>query len=130
MKGLSRATALKVAAILSALMGIVSIATTLPLIARGATGVAQSTDSPPYFVLMMALLLSVIAIVAAYGAWNQQRWGIILILVVNLLNGLSAVPGILFAPVPALRVTAIGTVVVTILIVVFCLWREHKPVEA
>ncbi len=130
MKGLSRATALKVAAILSALMGIVSIATTLPLIARGATGVAQSTDSPPYFVLMMALLLSVIAIVAAYGAWNQQRWGIILILVVNLLNGLSAVPGILFAPVPALRVTSISTVVVTILIVVFCLWRERKPVEA
>ncbi len=128
MKGLSRATALKTAAVLSVLMSIVSIVNTLPLIARGATGVAQSTDSPPYAILMVGLLTEVIGIVAAYGTWNQQRWGIILTLVVNLINGLGAVPGILFAPVPALRVTAIGTVIVTILIVILCLWRERKPV--
>ncbi len=128
MKGLSRATALKIAAVLSVFMSLVSIATTLPLIARGATGVAQSSDSPPYVILMVGLLTGVIGIVAAYGVWNQQRWGIILTILVNLVNGLGAVPGLLFAPQPGLLVTAVATVVVSILIVVFCLWRERKPV--
>ncbi len=128
MKGLSRAAALKIAAVLSVLMSLVSIATTLPLIARGATGVAQSSDSPPYAILMVGLLTGVIGIVAAYGTWNQQRWGIILTILVNLVNGLGAVPGILFAPQPGLMITAVATVVVSIIIVVLCLWRERKPV--
>ncbi len=128
MKNLSRTVALKIAAILSVLMGMVSIANTLPLIARGATGVAQSTDSPPYAILMVGLLTGVIGIVAAYGTWNQQRWGVILTILVNLVNGLGAVPGILFAPQPMLMITAVATVVVSILIVVLCLWRERKPV--
>ncbi len=130
MKGLSRATALKIAAVLSVLLGIVSIANTLPLIARGATGVAQSSDSPPYVILMVGLLTGVIGIVAAYGAWNQQRWGIILTILVNLLNGLSAVPGILFAPQPGLMITAVATVIVSILIIVLCLWRQQKAAAA
>jgi hypothetical protein len=127
MKGLSRLTALKIASVLSILMGIVSIASTLPLIARGTTGVAQSSDSPPYFVLMIGLFTGIIAIIGAYGAWNQQRWGIILTLLVNLVNGLSAVPGILFAPQLGLMILSIATVAVSILIVVLCLWRERKP---
>ncbi len=130
MKSLSRATALKIAAVLSVLMGIISIANTLPLIARGATGVSQSTDSPPYAILMIGLLTGVIGIVAAYGAWNQQRWGIILTLLVNLVNGLGAVPGILFAPQPGLVITAVVTVVVSILIIVLCLWRQQKAAVA
>lgn len=130
MKSLSRATALKFAAVLSIIEAVGSILISLPLIARGASGVTSSADSPPYIVLMMSLLLSVIAIVAAYGAWNQQRWGVILTILVNLVNGLSAVPGILFAPVPGYRASAIGTVIVTILIIVFSLWRERKPVGA
>ncbi len=130
MKGLSRATALKIAAVLSVLLGIVSIVNTLPLIARGATGVAQSTDSPPYAILMVGLLTGVIGIVAAYGAWNQQRWGVILTILVNLVNGLGAVPGILFAPQPGLMITAVATVVVSILIVVLCLWRQHNTAVA
>jgi cytochrome c biogenesis factor len=127
MKGLSRSTALKIASVLSILMGLVSIANTLPLIARGATEIAQSSDSPPYFVLMIGLFTGIIAIIGAYGAWNQQRWGIILSILVNLVNGLSAVPGILFAPQPGLMILSIATVVVSILIVVLCLWRERKP---
>ncbi len=130
MKNLSRTAAVRTAAVLSVLMSIVSIATTLPLLARGATGVAQSTDSPPYAILMVGLLTGVIGIVAAYGAWNQQRWGIILTLLVNLVNGLGAVPGILFAPQPGLVITAVVTVVVSILIIVLCLWRQHKAAVA
>jgi hypothetical protein len=128
MKSLSRSTALKIAAVLSALMGIVSVVGSLPLIARGAAGVEQSADSPPYFILVIGLLTGVIGIVGAYGAWNQQRWGIILTILANLVNGLSAAPGILFAPTTFFLVVATLTVVVTILIIILCLWRERSPV--
>jgi uncharacterized membrane protein len=127
MKGLSRSTALKIAAVLSVMMSLISVASVLPLIARGATGVAQSSDSPPYAILMIALITGVLGMVGAYGAWNQQRWGIILTILANLLNGLSAAPGILFAPQPGLMVISIGTLVVSILIIVLCLWRGPKP---
>jgi hypothetical protein len=123
MKGLSRSTALKIAAVLSALMGMVSIVGSLPIIARGAAGVEQSADAPPYFILIIALLTGVMGIVGAYGAWNQQRWGIILTILANLVNRLSAAPGILFAPTSGLLVAATVTVIVTILIIVLCLWR-------
>jgi hypothetical protein len=128
MKGLSRTSALRIAAVLSVIMGIISIANVLPLIARGATGVAQSSDSPPYAILMVALVTGVIAIVGAYGAWNQQRWGIILTILANLVNGLSAAPGILFAPQTGLMVVSIATVIISVLIIVLCLWRERKPI--
>jgi hypothetical protein len=128
MKGLTRSTALKIAAFLSALMGFISIVGSLPYIARGATAVSQSSDTPPYFILMIGLLTGVIGIVGAYGAWNQQRWGIILTILANLVNGLSAAPGILFAPNSMLLAAATVTVIVSILIILFCLWRERKLV--
>jgi hypothetical protein len=127
MIGLPRATAHKIAAGLSVIMSSFSIAGVLPLLARGAAGVAQSSDSPPYVILMIALITSVLGIVGAYGAWNHQRWGIILTILANLVNGLSAVPGIFFAPQPMLMVQATGTVIVSILIIVLCLWREPNP---
>jgi hypothetical protein len=127
MKSLSRATVLKIAAVLSLMMGIISIANVLPLIARGANGVAQSSDSPPYVILMVALITGILGIVGAYGAWNQQRWGIVLTILANLFNGLSAAPGILFAPQPGLMAVSTGTLIVSILIIVLCLWRERKP---
>jgi hypothetical protein len=130
MKGLSRTTALKIAAVLSVMMATISIANVLPLIARGATGISQSSDSPPYPVLMIALITGVLGIVGAYGAWNQHRWGIILTILTTLVNGLSAAPGLLFAPQPGLLVVSTGTLLVSILIIVLCLWRDPKPAAA
>jgi hypothetical protein len=127
MKNLSRATALKIAAVLSFLMNALSVMGTLPFLAQGAAVANQGTNSPPYAVLLIALLTGVVGIVAAFGAWKQQRWGIVLTILANMINGLSALPGIFFAPLPALMAAAIMTVVVTILIIVLCLWRERKP---
>jgi hypothetical protein len=130
MKNLSRSTALKIAAVLSFAMNAYSIIGALPLLAQGAAAANQGTDSPPYIVILIAVLMGVLGIVGAYGAWNQQRWGIVLTIVANLVNGLSAVPGILFAPTPGLMVVAAVTVAVTALIIILCLWRERKPLAA
>ncbi len=130
MKSLSRPTALKIAAVLSVLMNAFSIISSLPLLAVGATAANRSPDSPPYFIILIALLMGVVGIVASYGVWKQQRWGIVLAIVANLLNGLSAAPGILFASGPGMMATAVVTVIVCILIIVLCLWRERKPLTA
>ena len=130
MKNLSRPTALKTAAVLSFLMNAYSIINSLPLLAQGAAVANQGTDSPPYIVILIAMLTGVVGLVAAYGAWKQQRWGIVLTILANLLNGLSAVPGILFAPQTGLMFAALATVIITLLIIVLCLWRDRKPVTA
>lgn len=67
----------------------------------------------------ITLVFSSIGLVAAYGTWINQRWGKILAISILALNGLSALPGILFVPFPEkldpLSAVAIA-VVVTILI--------------
>ncbi len=131
MKGLSRATALKIAAVLSVLLGIYNITSNLPMIAQGAAWAAQAPNArPPFAALIIGLMTGVLFIVGAYGAWNQQRWGVILILVVSLPNALMSLAGILFSLVPSFRIEGIVTMVVIILMVVLCLWRERKLVAA
>lgn len=130
MKKLSRATALKIAAVLSILISLTSIVFSLPMIASGAAAVEQSGEAPPFVVVMLSLLTGVVGLVAAYGTWNQQRWGIVLTILVNLLNGLSAAPGILFAPTTELFIAATLTVILTIAIIVLCLWRDGVTATA
>jgi hypothetical protein len=130
MNRFSRSTALKIAAVLSFLSSVYSVIFALPMIAQGASAVDQGGDSPPYFVLMLAVILGVVGIVAAYGCWKGMRWGVILTIIVNLLGGLSAAPGILFAPTTQLFVGASVSVVISIVIIVLCLWPDRKLVTA
>jgi hypothetical protein len=130
MNRLSRSTALKTAAVLSFLSSAYSIIFALPIIAQGAAAVDQGGDSPPYFVMMLAVILGVIGIIAAYGCWKGMRWGVILTIIINLLGGLSAAPGILFAPTTQLFVSASVSVVISIVIIVLCLWPDRKLATA
>jgi len=130
MNRLTRSTALKIAAVLSLLIGVSTVVFALPLISRGADAVNQGSDAPPYVIVLLAVILGVIAIVAAYGTWKGQRWGIILTILANALNGLSAAPGLLFAPSPTLLIAATITVVLSIIIIVLCLWRDRTLAPA
>ncbi len=131
MKSLSRPTALKIAAVLAVLWGIVHIASNLPLVAQGAAWATQAPGyRPPFAASMIGLISGVLFIVGAYGAWNQQRWGVILILVISVINTLPALAGILFAYQPGPRIQGITSMIVYILIVVLCLRRERKLVGA
>ena len=49
---------------------------------------------------------------------------------VNLLGGLSAAPGILFAPTSELFITATVGIALNIVIIVLCLWPDRKLVTA
>ncbi len=135
MPGLSRSMALRIAAVLSAAMGVSNIVFSLPLLAQGAQAIdvdaRVGVDTPPFFVVVLALILGVVALVAAYGTWKQQRWGIILTIIVNAVGGLSAVPGLLFpTPFSALWWSALLGVLGSLAVVVLCLWRGRGPAGA
>ncbi len=130
MNRFSRSTALKIAAVLSFLLCTYSVIFSLPLIAQGSAAVNQGTEAPPYFILILGIILGVVGMVAAYGCWKGMRWGIILTIIVNLLGGLSAAPGILFAPTSALFISATVGVVISVVIIVLCLWPDRKLATA
>jgi hypothetical protein len=122
MNRLSRPTALKIAAVLSFLLNAFSIIIVLLFGAEA----ANQFEGPGFGAVILSTALGVAGVVAAYGAWMQMRWGIILTIIVNLINALFAAPGILFAPTPFLFVSATITVVLGIVIIVLCLWRDRK----
>ena len=126
MNRLSRSTALKIAAVLSFLLNAAMV---IQVFLLGAA-FANQADGPGFAGVMFALVLGVVGVVAAYGTWKQMRWGIVLTIIVNLINGLTAAPGLLEAPTTFLFVNALIDVVLGVIIIVLCLWRDHKLVTA
>lgn len=126
MNRLSRATALKIAAVLSLLLGLYSFMNFLPYLVRGAADLDQGGDAPPYFVIMLGFILAILRIASAYSVWQNQRWSLIVMLLANVLDTLSAVPGIFFAPTIYLQRSATVGVMLGIVLSVLCLWRERR----
>ena len=126
----SRATALKTAAVISLLFGVWELLFALPAFAQGADAINRSGVTPPFEVMVVAFIFAIMRLVAAPGVWQQQRWGIVITLIATTLDTLAAVPGVLFAPIPTLKLIAIGSVVVGIAIIVLCLWRDPQRISA
>jgi hypothetical protein len=130
MNRLSRSTALKIAAVLMVLMSLFDIiGFEIPALLAGAEAIdklANTTGGPPFFMVIATFTVDIIAIVAAYGAWQAQRWGVILLLVTAILTTIPALAGMLFAPDMPTRVSAGVGVILGILVVVLCLWRDRR----
>lgn len=129
MLGLSRSTALKIAAVLSFIIGVLTFVIAIPFIVRGSADVNTTGDAPPFAIIVSALTFAVIRIVAAFGTWKAQRWSIIMTILANGIDAVTALPGILFAPTQTLWLSAIVSVVSAIIIIVLCLSRERKSIN-
>lgn len=85
----------------------------LPIVARGGT--------PPGPVLIAAVVLGIAGLIAAAGLWLRRRWALPLTVIVSVLTGLAAAPGLLFAPSAALvassAVTVVGVAAIVVLVV-------------
>jgi hypothetical protein len=125
---LSRSTALKLAAVISLILSVLGILISLPIVAQGAAVVNQIPGSPPYILELIFFVTGIVGAVAAYGAWKQMRWGILLTVFVNLVNVLGAVPGILVAPRPWGLIATAVTILLSVIVIVLCMWRERKLV--
>ncbi len=113
----------KAAVIVHALSSIYVIVETFPLLLRGPNN--PGNPAIPWIVVVLAALLSVVGILSAYGAWYGQKWGVWLTVVTEALNGLLALPGVLFAPTDTLRISAIVSVLVPLFVISALLYRPR-----
>ena len=125
MKRLSRSTALKIAALLSLLISLYGFVVNIPLLAQGAAAF-DGTQGPPYFIIVVLFALSIVGLLATYGVWHNQRWAIVLTILVAALNVLTAMPGVFFAPVWYWQLSSATITLFGIATIVCCLWRERS----
>lgn len=123
---MTRSTALRLAAVLSVLVAIIGIALfDLPNLVLGAR------DSQDPFALVIGSFTSdVVALVAAYGAWRGQKWGAVLLIVVNAFWIVQAVGSLLFDSSTSELVFASVMLVHHVAVITLCLWRERVVAAA
>jgi hypothetical protein len=127
MTRISRIIALKTAAVISFLLSAINLFVSLTFVVQGAAAVNQGADGPPYFVELVLFVISVLGLIAAYGTWKQMRWGILLTIIINGVNLLSAAPGVLFAPRPWGLIASAVTILLSATAIVLCLLPDRRP---
>ncbi|MFN8445362.1 MAG: hypothetical protein U0175_31525 [Caldilineaceae bacterium] len=127
MHRLPRSTALKIAAILSFVVGVYGFVLFMPLMARGDAALRQAEGWLPYYVVILVFVQSTIRMSTAYLVWHGWRAGILWTLFADLLDIADAVPGMLFAPTFSLRLGSILTTLCSIVVIILCLWRQRLP---
>lgn len=124
---LPRATALKIAAVLSFLAGVHGFMLFMPLLARGEAALRQAEGWLPYYVVILVFVQSIIRMSTAYLVWHGWRAGILWTLLADILDLADAVPGMLFAPTFSLWIGSIMTTLCSIVVIILCLWRQRLP---
>jgi hypothetical protein len=113
-----------IAAVLNLALSLFGIAISLPALFLGSDGAAESGDQPPFGILVLVFAVSLIGIVASYGVWKVERWGVVLAIVVNAVNFLSGLPGAFVGPTAALQVASAAGCVLNVIIVWLLLRRR------
>lgn len=118
---MNRSRSIQVAAILTALLCLVTILRALIAIATQSQAVQEVGNG----FAALILVLSTMGLVSAYGIWNNQKWGKILAIVSMGVNGLLSLPGVVFAPTLWLKADPGVTVLVAIVVIVMLLRRPR-----
>ena len=119
-----------VAAILQFLVSVFSVISSVPLLVQGANAVDQAGDSPPFFIAILGFGIGLLGLVSAYGVWRNQKWGVILTILLRTVDGLSALPGILFAPTVGFKIMASLGVLLAVVVIALLLWPKPKLAPA
>ena len=134
MNNLSRSNALKIAAVIVLALALFSmIVYEIPFLTQGMAALDQAANAeqgPPFFMVVLGFAFNILAIVAAYGTWKAQRWGVILIIIVSAFNCINNALAAVFAPWTATRILAIVFVIMYLGAIYLCLRREPKSLAA
>jgi len=135
MNKLSRSTALKIAAVIVLVVALLDMFVyELPDLMRGMAAVDQASmvdGGPPFSMVILGFAIDVLTMVAAYGTWQAQRWGVILVIVISAFNCISGAFGTIFAPDNSTRIFAAVAVLLSLSVIYLCLRREPKsPTES
>lgn len=117
----------RLAVVLFAIGSLFAVVMSIPYLLNPATeGLAQGV---PQAIILLGSLAGAAGLIAAYGAWQRQRWGVWLTVILSAINGLSALPGVLFAPSAAARMLAIATVLLAIFVIAVMLRRPALALQ-
>ena len=97
--------------------------------------IALATQSPlaedmGYGVLVVLLIINTVALVSAYGVWQDQKWGKILAIISLGVGALLALPGVIFAPTLLLKLDPASGVIVAIIVTILLLRPTRQPATA
>jgi hypothetical protein len=122
---LSRAVAGKIAAGIALVVALFAIvASDLP----GLIGGADAFPYPyPYWWILGSFASDILALVAAYGAWQTQKWGLMLLILINLFWLFQAISTMLLAADTGSFVVGVVGLFLHLVTIVLCLWREPVP---
>lgn len=122
-------TLYKTAVIVHTLNSILMIVVAFPALMQG-----PLPDSPlagiPQIVVVTVALMGVAGLVSAYGAWQGQKWGVWLTIVLEAANGILALPGVLGGHSTFARISATASVLIAIFVIVALLRRPKMATSA
>ena len=123
---MKRSTNIVIAAVLTALYCLINVI-------RGSVAIAtqnQEVQNAGNGFAVLIVILSTIGLVSAYGIWQNQKWGKVLAIITMGLNGLLALPGVIFAPTLPLKLDPASGVTAAIVVIVLLLRRPKEVVVA
>ena len=130
MAKLSRSNGLKIAAVIVLGLALLDmIVYEIPFLTQGMAALDQAANAgggPPFSDVILGFAFDILAIVAAYGAWQAQRWGVILTIIVSAFNCINDALAAVFAPWEATRIFAAISIIVYLGVIYLCLRREPK----
>ena len=114
------------AAIIHLLASLIEIAIALSLLPQGAA--LDSVEGPGYVFTIIGLILGLAGIFSTFGVWKNQKWGVILTIILRAFAGLTALPGLFFAEgTLAWKIAAWWGVLAAVAIIALLLWPKPKP---
>ncbi|HEU5013049.1 MAG TPA: hypothetical protein VFT66_10945 [Roseiflexaceae bacterium] len=111
-----------IAAILQFLLSAMNGVGSIPFLMRGNV----TNSAPPFFVELVLFATAILGFIGTYGIWRNQRWGVILTIILCILTGLVNLPGLLFAPGVLGKVATAASLIPAIVIIVLLLWPKPK----
>jgi hypothetical protein len=115
-----------IAAMIQFAVSLIAVVETLIALPQGAAAL-DSVEGPGYVFTISGLILGLAGLFSAFGVWKNQKWGVILTIVIRAIDGLMALPGVLFAPTLQFKMMASLGVLIAAVVIVLLLWPKAKP---
>lgn len=112
-----------IAAIIQFVVSVIVVGTALTSLPQGAAAL-DSVEGPGYLFTVVGLILGLAGLFSAFGVWKVQKWGVILTIVIRAFDGLTALPGIIFAPTLATKMPAALGVLIAVVVIGLLLWPK------